>query len=231
MKQQTFLEAIKDIPLFSELDLHDLMQIARSCSIRKSTRRTILFQEGDTYRGFYIVLRGGVKVYKLAPDGKETILHVLFPPQPLAEIPMFVGGGYPAHAETLEESELLFVQKEGFLEQVHSNPDLAIKMLAGLSKRLKLMGTQIEKLTSMDVRTRLVRFFLDEYERQKPNAVVPFITLPIAKSLLAAHLGTVLETLSRNLKKLESEGLIRVVRRKIVLENLQELQTLFRKNG
>ncbi|MBL0177201.1 MAG: Crp/Fnr family transcriptional regulator [Ignavibacteria bacterium] len=122
----------------------------------------MLFREGDPYYGFYVVLEGKVKVYKLGADGRESMLHIIGPLASLAEIPMFLGGGYPAYAETLEDSTLLCVFKDGFLELLRTHPELSLKMLAGLSRRLKTLGERIEKLTVLDVKTRLARYLLDE---------------------------------------------------------------------
>lgn len=221
---QTLLEAVREIPLFSELRADDLLTIIGTSALVHAPKGTLLFQEGETYRGFYVVVEGGVKIYKLTPDGKETMLHAIGRFQPLGEIPMFVGGGYPAHAETLSDSTLLLVHREGFLEQLRANPDLALRMLAGLAKRLKEMGAKLEKLMSLDVRTRLVRWLLDEVARQNPTSVEPVITLPGTKSLLAAQLGTVLETLSRTFRKLEAEGLVKVSGRRIHIRDLAALR-------
>ncbi len=220
---QTLLDAVRDIPLFSELQADDLLTIIGASALVHAPKGTLLFQEGDAYRGFYVVVEGSVKVYKLTPEGKETMLHAIGRFQPLGEIPMFVGGGYPAHAETLSDSTLLLVHREGFLEQLRSNPDLSIRMLAGLAKRLKELGAKLEKISALDVRTRLMRWIVDEAARQGARGIEPVVTLPGTKSLLAAQLGIVLETLSRTFRKLEAEGLIKVSGKKILIRDLRAL--------
>lgn len=228
MTRDEILEGLRGIPLFSELTDSDMDDLSRSTSDTHMPKGTVIFRTGDEYYGFYVVLAGAVKVYKLTPEGKETVLHLIMPFETLAEIPMFAGGGYPAYAETLEDSQLLCIYKEGFLDIIRQRPDLAMKMLSGLSKRLKSMGAQIEKLTALDVKTRLARFILDEYARQKGDRVIPVIELPLSKTLLAARLGTILETLSRAFKKLETEGLIRVSGKNVFLENPTELASRYK---
>ncbi|MAT40062.1 MAG: hypothetical protein CL946_10715, partial [Ectothiorhodospiraceae bacterium] len=185
MTKQEVFEALKEIPLFSALSHKELDSICGHSFDAEYPKGTLIFQQGDSYHGFYVVLEGSVKVYTLSEDGKETIFHHLVPPQTLAEIPMFAGGGYPAHAETLERSRLLCIYKEGFLDLLASNPELALKLLAGLSRRLKTLGAQIERLTVQDVKTRLARYLLDEFDKQHAQRAVPAIDLPISKSLLA----------------------------------------------
>lgn len=225
MEEQNIHEILQSLPMFSELRAEDLARIAGHCRVLSCEKGQLLFREGESYRGFYVVLEGGVKVYKMSPEGKETVLHIQFPPQTLAEIPMFAGEDYPAHAECLAESVLLFVEKDGFLALLRENPDLSLRMLAGLSRRLRVMGAQLEHLTAHDVRTRVIRYLLEEYDRQKrADRVLPLLTLPISKTLLAAHIGSTLETLSRTLRKLEGEQLIRLKGKTVLLQNLDALR-------
>lgn len=231
MEKDEIPEFLRAVPMFSELRDDELEQIAAHCRVQDCGKSGVLFHEGDPYRGFYVVMEGSVKVFKLSPDGKETVLHVLFPSQTLAEIPMFAGEDYPAHAECLAESRVMFVEKDGFLALLRQNPDLSIRMLAGLSKRLRHLAAQLEDLTAHDVRTRLVRYLLEEYRLQKPGRLLPRITLRISKSLLASQLGTTLETLSRTFRKLEDEGLIRMKGKIILLEEMDRLEKEYRKEA
>jgi CRP/FNR family transcriptional regulator len=144
---------------------------------------------------------------------------------------MFAGEDYPAHAECLAESRVMFVEKDGFLSLLRTNPDLSLRMLAGLSKRLRAIAAQLEDLTAHDVRTRLLHYMLEEFHRQKPGRLLPRITLRTAKSVLAAQLGTTLETLSRTFRKLEDEGLIVMKGKSILLERLDAIEQEYRREA
>ncbi len=224
MDRDHIIQVLRSVPLFSALDDDDLHEMSAHCAVTRLPKGRVIFCDGDAYHGFYVVIAGSVKVYKLTKGGRETVLHVIRPGNTLAEIPMFTGSGYPAHASTLEPSTLLCVSKHGFLASLRSRPDLALKMFAGLSRRVRDLGEQLERITSLDVRTRLLRWLADEYESQKGATVVPMVTLNVPKSVLAAQIGTIVETLSRTLKRLEGEGLIRVVRRRIFIEDLTRLR-------
>jgi CRP/FNR family transcriptional regulator, dissimilatory nitrate respiration regulator len=217
MRDEPFIDILRNVPLFSALTDAELRAMGAHCAVQQVPKGHLIFRDGDAYYGFYIVMKGSVKVYKLTRAGRETILHVIGPGNTLAEIPMFTGGSYPAYASTLEPATLLCVYKDGFLSSLAGNPDLALKMFAGLSRRIRNLAEQLERVTSLDVRMRLLRWLRDAYDRQQPSPVEPAVTLAIPKSQLAAELGTIVETLSRALKKLEREGLIRVARRRIVI--------------
>ena len=226
MHDEALLDIIKAIPLFSELDLDDLMELMASCSLKHVKKGTVLFAEGAPYRGMYVVIEGTVKVSRISADGKETVLHLLFPSQTLAEIPMFAGSDYPAHAETLEDTKLCFVERDGFLALIRRDTDLALKLLAGLSKRLRALASQLEELTAHDVRTRLLHFLLDEYYKTTHLHAAPQVRLPVTKSVLAASLGMSLETLSRTFRKLEDDGLLVIKGKVILIQDVERLRRL-----
>lgn len=224
MESGGILDALRSIPLFSALDDGDLDALRVCSMVMHYPRDTVLFRDGDAYHGFYVVLQGGVKIYKLTKEGRETLLHVMRPFNALAEIPMFLGGGYPAYASTLEDSELLCVYREGFLELLRARPELCFRMLAGLSRRLKALGEQLEDLTAYDVKSRLARYLLEEHERQRGGRRDGSIVLPVSRSLLAAQLGTIIETLSRTFKRLAAEGMLRVRGRTVTLLDLEGMR-------
>ena len=227
--ESTTPDLLRGIPLFSEFSEKDIQALAGCSWTATFQRNSLIFREGDPYYGLYVVISGSVKVYQLTGGGRETLLHLIRPLNTLGEIPMFLGGGYPAYASTLEESTLLCVYKEGFLSLLRDNADLSMRMLAGLSRRLKDLRDHVEKLTAYDVRDRLARYLIDEYARSdshRPGAchAEATVRLGISKKLLAAQLGTIVETLSRAFKRLESEGLARIHGKTIFLPDPDRLQ-------
>jgi len=130
--------------------------------IRKFKKGEILFEEGADAEGFYIVASGKVKVYKLSPDGRERILHVVQAGHSFAEAAIFDDGRYPAFAETLQPATLLFFPKQEFLDLLHLHSQLAINMIAGLSHFLRQFAVQIEDLTFRDVPARTFRKLSDD---------------------------------------------------------------------
>ncbi len=208
-------EIIKQCQLFNGVTTTDLSLLLPILRIRKFNKGEILFEEGAEADGFYIVASGKVKVYKLSPEGKERILHVVQPGNSFAEAAIFDNGRYPAFAEALATSELLFFPKRDFLELLHHHSQLAINIIAGLSRFLRQFTVLIEDQTFRDVPARLARYLLSLTDEK-----VGSILLPVSKSQLASNLGTTSETLSRTLRKLSDDELIRVKGKKIeILDN------------
>lgn len=200
-----FSAVIKQCQLFYGVTEADLSLLTSILRIRKFDKGEVLFEDGAAAEGFYIVASGKVKIYKLSPDGRERILHVVQVGHSFAEAAIFDDGRYPAFAETLQNSTLLFFPKRDFLDLLHHHSQLAINMIAGLSNFLRQFTVQIEDLTFRDVPARLARYLLNFYDEKRV-----LVTLPVSKSQLASNLGTTSETLSRTFRKLSDDEIISV---------------------
>ena len=214
-------DAIKRCPLFAGVTNDDLDHLLRISKARESTKGELLFSDGEVAAGFFIVGTGKVKVFKLSPDGKERILHIVHPGGTFAEAAIFGSGTYPAYAQPLEASQLIFFPKREFLDLLRSDSQLAINMIAGLSRFLRQFANQIEELTFKDVPARLARYLLDLAGDEAEQ-----VELPISKSQLASKLGTVSETLSRTFRKLTDDDLIIVRGKAIELLDRDRLEDL-----
>lgn len=220
-----YRQIMKHSPFFASLsdaDLDALMEISR---IREHNRGELLFSDGEKATGFFVVLDGKVKVYKLSPDGKERILHIIHPGGTFAEAAIFGEGLYPAYAEPLQTSSLLFLPKDRFLGLLMENGQVAINMIASLSKFLRQFANQIEDLTFKDVPSRLACYLLE-----LSCGTNQTVELPISKSQLASNLGTVSETLSRTLRKLSEDDLISVAGKKVEILDFERLEELAAKS-
>jgi CRP-like cAMP-binding protein len=207
----TISEALRRTPLFSNLDPPDLVRIGRVSTLRRCEKRDVVFREGEPADGFFIVVSGSVKICKISEDGKEQVLHIIEAGQSFAEATIFEEGSFPANAEALSDCELLFFPKRPFIALLEKDPKMALRMLGSLSKWLKRMTDLVENLALRDVEARLVFFVSEEMKsRGLPFRDGVLYEIPVSKNVLASRLGTVPETFSRTLKKLQKEGKIHV---------------------
>ncbi|MFW6271809.1 MAG: Crp/Fnr family transcriptional regulator [Desulfosalsimonas sp.] len=209
--------------LFSGLpgeDIDALMAIAVEKPVAPGE---IIFSEGDAGTGFYVTIEGLIKVYKLSAEGKEQILHMFGPGEPFGEVPVFSGKAFPATAEGIKKSRVLFFPRNNFRDLIAQKPSVAMNMLSVLSGRLRNFTVQVENLSLKEVPARLAGYFLLQTEEQNSPDT---ITLNISKGHLASFLGTIPETLSRMLKKMSEQGLIEVEGRKIHILDKQGLEDL-----
>lgn len=201
--------ALHGCSMFSDLPSADLARVAEFVEERSAPRAQELFREGDPARGFFVVRKGAISVYRLSADGTETVIHVFRAGQSFAEGALAAAGGYPASARVVEDCELLFVPREEFLALIRSHADIALRMIASMSQHLRLLVNTLEDLQGKDVETRLAHWLLKRCPTPRPAAPVD-IVLGVTKSALAAELSTRNETLSRALARLRDAGEITV---------------------
>lgn len=218
-----YLDQLRTIPLFSKLNDQDMSALADILVSQELHRNQQIFNEGDKARGLYIVSAGRIKVYKLSFDGKEQILHLLGPGEPFAEVAIFTGTTYPANAMAMEKSRVIFVPRQEFHDLLARQPSLALTMLATLSLRLRQFANMIENLSLKEVPGRLAVHLLLLSDQ---NNGAEQIKLTMAKTHLASLLGTIPETLSRILTKMNKHGYIISKGSRITLCNRQGLEAL-----
>lgn len=196
---------IATITLFEGLQKSQHEALASIAINRTYKKGQIIFSEGDEGTGFYAIIMGRVKIFKLSPEGKEQILHMMEPGEVFGEVPVFTGQGYPAFAEAHLDCLLLFFPRSAFIELIRKDPSLSLNMLAVLSWRLRKFTALIEDLSLKEVPGRLAAYLL--YVSRKSGGGNE-CNLDISKGQLASVLGTIPETLSRILGKMSRQGLI-----------------------
>ncbi|MCX7914313.1 MAG: Crp/Fnr family transcriptional regulator [Thermodesulfovibrionales bacterium] len=210
------------IPLFHGLTMAHLTELDNIIEDRVFERAQTIFSEGDNANGFYVVITGRVKIFKVSPDGKEQIIHIYGPNNIFGEVPMFAGGNFPANAIALERTKCFFFPRDAFMGLIKTDPSLAMNMLAELSKKLRQLTHLIEEISLKEVPGRLATYLLLLSEGGKRKE----ITLDVTKTQLSALLGTIPETLSRILSKMVHQRLIALKSKKIVILNPTELKEL-----
>jgi CRP/FNR family transcriptional regulator len=220
---EKILQIISGIPLFGGLSEDHLNQIRQIAVDKFYDKGRTIFSEGDEGNGFYVVAGGRVKIYKVSMEGKEHIFHIYGPGNPFGEVPVFSGQRFPANAQTLLKSHLLFFPKAAFVDMISKNPFLCLNMLAVLSKRLREFTVQIENLSLKEVPGRLAAYLIYVAREQETEGRV---SLTISKGQLASLMGTIPETLSRIFSKMSSQNLIEVKGRDITLIDREGLETL-----
>lgn len=199
------IDHIVTIPLFEGLSRSQHDALASIAFNRTYKKGQVIFSEGDEGTGFYAIISGRIKIFKLSPEGKEQILHMMEPGEIFGEVPVFTGQGYPAFAEAHTHCSLLFFPRNAFIELIRKDPSLSLNMLAVLSWRLRKFAALIEDLSLKEVPGRLAAYLL--YLSRKSGSGDEF-DLNISKGQLASLLGTIPETLSRILGKMSRQGLI-----------------------
>jgi len=213
------LELLRKVGFFSKLEARDLAAVRDAAQVKKLPKNTLLFCEGDRGDALYLVLQGKVKASLLAEDGREVILSVLGPGELVGEMALFdLEERRSATVETLEDSELLVLSGVQFLKVLEGRPAIALSVIRTLSHRLRDTSSRIRSLVFLDTYSRVGRYLLDLAQQQgRELADGSLLVLRPTHQDIANFIGTTRETVSRALGELQSQGLIRLVGRRVIL--------------
>jgi CRP/FNR family transcriptional regulator len=225
--REQIVAALKAVPLFRDLEDRQLQRLAQHAVPRLAEPAELLFGEGDECRGLYVVYSGALRIFKQSTEGREQVLTVERAGGVVAELPVFDGGPYPASCEPIEPSVLLFISKQDFRRSCQEDPELALKVLASVGGRLRRLVMLIEELSFLTVRNRLAALLL-EIARAGSKGSLPGtsarVPLNLTQQEIAARIGTVRELVSRNLSRLQEEGIIRLEGHTLIVQDLKRLE-------
>lgn len=215
---------LKNTSLFANLPQPALQLLARRTVRKLFSAGELLFSEGEPCNGLNIISRGKVRIFKTSVSGREQVLAVETPGGTVAELPVFDGGPYPASAVAIENTEIAFISRRDFQAYCLEHPEVSLMVLAVVGARLRNLVGIIEELSFTTIRQRLVSTLvrLAQSQGKRTARGVEFV-LPGSHQELANQLGTVRELISRNLTRLQAEGLLEVDSRQIVVKDLKAL--------
>jgi len=216
--------ALRQTSIFNGLSEADVLLIAGYSERRSLEKDEILFEEGQPVTGFYLVLKGLIKAYRVDETGREQVIHLIPEGQSFAEPAVAGLPGYPAHTRALEKSEVVLIRGPEFLSHLQVNSELALRMLASLSRHLHELVHTIESYRLQDAEKRLLHWLLSRCSSEGGPVEIRLAT---SKGVLASELGTRQETLSRLFSKLRKTGILKVKGRNLVIEDPDGLRELF----
>ena len=220
----TTLQTLQKVPLFADLSDTEIKFLAQRAVPRQFSPGELIFSEGEPCAGLWVIEAGRVRIFKSSPAGREQVLAIEAPGNSVAELPVFDGGNYPASAAAVDSTTLLFVSKQEFHSLCLVHPKVALKVLRVVGKRLRALVAIIEELSFTTVRSRLISLLLRLARQGAKTAAGVEIQLPASNQELAAQIGTVRELVSRNMSRLQAEGLIRIEGRSVIIPDLPALE-------
>lgn len=218
--ESTAVRIIRNCGLFcglSEASLGKIAEIARTVRFKRGQR---IFRDGDPCPGIYVVGEGAIRVYKLAPNGKEHVLHFAYAGATFAEVAAIGQFACPANAEATADSVCALIPEAGYRRIANEDHSFCIEMMAGMAKWVHSLVGLLEDLVLRDATARVARHLI----QSDSSAGQAEFVLPMRKKDLASHLNLTSETLSRTLHRLIECGLIETRERRIRIRELAKLQ-------
>jgi CRP-like cAMP-binding protein len=188
---------------------------------RKYAKNSFLFLARDSARGFYFILTGEIRIFRMDDKGRELEIVRLRPGEYFGEAIALLSGRFPAFARAVKDSEVLYFEKEVIFREIDKNPSTARFFLTLLARKCVVLNERIETLGLRTVRQRLAQYLLNRCGGKETECLVE---VEIKKTELARLLGTISATLSRNLSGLQGDGLIEVKGRQIRILDRHRLQ-------
>jgi len=218
------LDILRQVQIFNGLTETELQFLAQRAVPRTFQKGEILFTEGDPCTGLFVIESGQIRIYKSSPGGREQILAVEGPGSSVAELPLFDGGNYPASTAAVSEARIFFISKQDFHSLCLVHPQVPLKVLKVVGSRLRRLVGIIEELSFTTVRSRLISVLVRRGKAGKKTSAGTRIELPPSNQDLASEIGTVRELVSRNLSRLQAEGLIHMEGKTVTIPDLKRLQ-------
>ncbi len=221
-------ELLKQVPLFASLKTSDLKRIASKLTFDMFPRDTVIFMEEDEGSSLFIIRKGRVKISRISEDGREVILAILKDNDFFGEMSLLDGQSRSANVMAIEDSDVLVLRREDFMELVTKYPELSIHLLKELARRLRLSDAQIKSLSLLKATSRvaaaLVQLAESTGSMEERTVTIPFI--PSQKDL-ANMAGTSRETISRTLTQFMEEGLIKRKGRMLFIFDMEKFKERF----
>src|SRR5213082_1236277 len=189
------IETLRRVPFFAVLPPDELRALAAHCVVRRLRRDEMLFAEGDSCGGLFVVQAGAVKQFKMAETGREQVRVTERAGSTVGELALFDGGSFPASAAAVEDSTVLYLPKREFLDVCRHNSGVAFAVIRSLASRSRYLTSLVEE------------FPLEETNQE-----------------IGAEIGTVRDLVSRNLRRLVDRRIIKMERRKVIVLDMPELE-------
>lgn len=220
------IAALKRTPLFQELDNATLSLVAMQAVPRNYRKGEVLFLAGEEARGLFVIVNGSVRAFRESLDGREQVIHVERAGTTVAEVPVFDDGPYPSTVVAEEDTETLFLDKRNVWQLCLQHPEIPLAAIRVLAARLRRCAELVEALSLKEVGQRVARFLVSEARRhgQLTDDGVT-LTLTHTNQQIAARVGSVREVISRALSRLQHDGLIVLVDRKLTIPDIEALSS------
>ncbi len=212
------------LPLFTDLSRPELERLALGCQLRRLSRGDTVFRVGEPCEEFHVTVTGQIKLFAISPTGQEKVIELVGPGNSFAEALMFTGKPYIINAQALTDTLLLTVSKAAVVGEIERDPRFAMRMLAGISRRLHGLVHDVEAYALHSGMQRVIGYLLrDQVAEDCVSGEVITVSLPVSKATIASRLSLTPEYFSRVLHELEAAGLVKIDRRDVHILDVQRL--------
>lgn len=220
-------DVLRRMTLFRRLAPEDRARVTAVARLRHYHRGERLFDEGEEAGAFLAIVDGRVKVYKATPSGKEVILEIFGPGDPLAAVAVYESARLPASAVALDDTTCMRIERRDFFDLLEHHPVLVRGLLSGLTLRLAELTRRLAELTGAKVEARFARLFL-KLARQigRVDRGGVFVPMALTRQELADLTGTTSETAIRIMSRWQKDAVLLTEREGFTLVDRDALEDI-----
>jgi CRP/FNR family transcriptional regulator len=225
-------QCLKDLIVFQNLDPEELELLCQNSYAKLYEKDEIIFFENDSVKKLYLLVNGKVKLSMLSAEGKEKVLTILQEGDIFGELSLFDEDPHPLTAEAMDDARLLIIPWNEMEKMIIKRPSLAIKIIEALSKKTRLLTSQVRELVFQDAAGRLASLLsrlAEDFGREIEEGTV--IDLVLTHQEIANLIGSSRVTVTKLINKFIDDGMITIKKRKIIIKDFESLgerlQTIF----
>jgi CRP-like cAMP-binding protein len=221
-------QVLSELELFAGLGERELDEISRITRSRRLAAGAALFHKGDTGGDLYVIVSGRVKAFATGPDGDDVVFRFMGAGEVVGELGALVEGKRTASSVAVEPSELLMIQKRDLAPLLRRHPEIAIRLLGMLAKRMAELSESLEDNNFRPVSSRLAKCLLGFAERwAEPDAAGGVrIKLRLGQGELGDLIGATRESVNKLIRQWSTEGVVEMHDKQIRIKNRSALEKL-----
>jgi CRP/FNR family transcriptional regulator len=210
---------IQDIPMFSNLDKKFHKELKDSLYIKKFTRNSIVFYEGDESDYFYILLKGNIKLYKTSPKGSQVQIKRMKAPNTIGEYACFEKAPFPATCEFLSDGVMGLLHFDKVYKYL-DDKEFSLGLIKSLTSKVMMLSSLVHKETILSSEAKVADLMIENisiFNRLKNNEIAGILNLTP-------------ETFSRIITKFKKESIVKVEKNQLKILNLNALYIIVETN-
>jgi CRP/FNR family transcriptional regulator len=196
---------LRRIEFLAGLPMNAAEELAGIAELRRFPDGARVYTQGDLVPGVYVVVKGGMKVFRTDGRGRIQVLQFLKVGDCVGEVPVFDGGPTPSSAEAHGETECWLIPSAPLRQIVHRHPEVADLIIHHFTTKVRHLVTLVETLSLHSVPERVAQLLLEAHEGNPMRSIVEFQE---TQEDLAQCIGASREAFSRALRLLTDLGLI-----------------------
>jgi CRP-like cAMP-binding protein len=214
----------KSSGVFCELKMTEFENISQHKVTNVYKKGQTLFVQGNHPYGLFCISKGNIKLTKVGPDGKESIVRVVTGGDILGHRSLFTEDNYSATATAMEDTEVCFIDKKFILSIIHNNPSVAMNIINKLSRDMGIAENKLTSLHQKNVRERLAELLLSlKVSHGVKEGKRIRIDMKLTREEMATMIGTANETLIRFMTEFKDAGIIEQEGKVIYVTDEEEL--------